>query len=355
MHLTVLPLLFLLLAAAPLAFSMSTCSVYKNKTDNCAASCGSCFNPGGRGGHICQGPSTGYYCSTDPNPGQDMAYACMDWTFGSTAMIAAETAFNKREGDDVYFGVGTYGTSDDPQRGLGACYRLEVDTVDKSILVQSINTGSDVAGNQFDLQIGDGGTGAFNTCAGSPDSSMYPGPISAWGHQYGGVDNRADCAGLPKYPAVPGPMKAAGDDLVALCEYGFDKKVRGEGGSNPSLLNVTRVRCPPELVHMTQMQRTDGPDSPTAAAAAAQQQLPEPAFRRNSTVAGAPKKCQADVPGGGTAYCLTRMMDCRKPSGGFKDNVKGEIMAAGMKIVQPCMRDGYTRIDVQCGCLDCYC
>ena len=53
MHLTVLPLLFLLLAAAPLAFSMSTCSVYKNKTDNCAASCGSCFNPGGRGGHTC--------------------------------------------------------------------------------------------------------------------------------------------------------------------------------------------------------------------------------------------------------------------------------------------------------------
>ncbi len=27
---------------------------------------------------------------------------------------------------EVYFGVGTYGTADDKQRGLGACYRLKV-------------------------------------------------------------------------------------------------------------------------------------------------------------------------------------------------------------------------------------
>lgn len=26
---------------------------------------------------------------------------------------------------EVYFGVGTYGTADDKQRGLGACYRLK--------------------------------------------------------------------------------------------------------------------------------------------------------------------------------------------------------------------------------------
>jgi hypothetical protein len=114
-----------------------------------------------------------------------MAYACMDWTFGSKSMVAAEAAFNRRTGDDVWFGVGTYGTSADVQRGLGACYRMAVEGVDKDLLVQSVNTGSDVAGNQFDLQIGDGGTGAFNTCAGSSTAaaSMFPGPISAWGHQ----------------------------------------------------------------------------------------------------------------------------------------------------------------------------
>ena len=58
---------------------------------------------------------------------------------------------------------------------------------------------------------------------------------------------------------------------------------------------------------------------------------------------------------GGGSWCLTRMMDCRKPSGGWPDNVKDELMTPGMKLVQPCTADGYTRIDVQCGCYDCYC
>ena len=61
------------------------------------------------------------------------------------------------------------------------------------------------------------------------------------------------------------------------------------------------------------------------------------------------------VPGSGAAYCLTRMMDCRKPSGAFKDNVKSSVVAAGQRLVQTCTKDGYTRIDVQCGCADCYC
>ena len=67
------------------------------------------------------------------------------------------------------------------------------------------------------------------------------------------------------------------------------------------------------------------------------------------------KKCQAQIPGSGAAYCLTRMMDCRKPSGAFKDNVHGSLMVEGRKLVQTCTSDGYTRIDVQCGCYDCYC
>ncbi len=66
-----------------------------------------------------------------------------------------------------YFGLGTYGDGSDPQRGLGSCFLLDVNGVDRPLLVQSINTGSDVDGNQFDLQVGDGGAGAYNTCAGS--------------------------------------------------------------------------------------------------------------------------------------------------------------------------------------------
>jgi hypothetical protein len=220
---------------------------------------------------------------------------------------------------------------------------MQVKGVDKDIIVQSINTGSDVAGNQFDLQIGDGGAGAFNTCAGK-NSSMYPGTVAAWGHQYGGVDTRAACTGLPKYPQAAAPMKAAGDDLVSLCQYGFDQKVRGEGGSNPTINMLSRVKCPEVLVHLTQIKRSDDPSTYE--------------IRKDhvSTVINAQDhECGLDKPGGTAAWCLTRMMDCRKPSGAFKDNIKSNLVVAGMRLVQPCMADGYTRIDVQCGCADCYC
>ena len=66
---------------------------------------------------------------------------------------------------DVWFGVGTFGTTEDAMQGLGNCYRMKVrDTecgnieagefLDREIIAQAINTGSDVANIQFDLQIG---------------------------------------------------------------------------------------------------------------------------------------------------------------------------------------------------------
>jgi len=298
---------------------------------------------------MCKGSSPGYYCVPDaPDADGDMAFACMDWTFGSTAMRSAEATFKERTGEDVYFGVGTFGTSDDVQRGLGACYRLKIgnegDGTGKDLLLQSINTGSDVSGFQFDLQVGDGGAGAFNTCAGgtSPGhDTMYPGPYSAdtWGRQYGGADTREQCKNLPAFPATSEPMKDAGDDLVSLCEWSFDHGVRGANGENPSILSIGRVECPTELTHFTQMRRTDDPIG----------------FDCGDSCHVAEHECELNSGGTSLEWCLTRMMDCRKPSGGFIDNVKDELMVQGHKIVQPCTSDGYTRIDVQCGCYDCYC
>lgn len=314
--------------------SDSGCAVYDKGSGNCANNCGNCFNPGSRPGGLCKaGTNSGYYCPPDPQSGSDIAFACMDWTFGSTLMKKQESLFNARTGLNVYFGVGTYGTSSDPQRGLGACYRIVVDGLDRDLLVQSINTGSDVDGNQFDLQIGCGGAGAFNSCAGS-DFAMFPGDYSVWGHIYGGVDHKEQCKGLPAYPKNADAMKNAGDSLITLCEYSFDQKVRLDNGgsSNPSIQSVSRVKCPEELVYMTQMQRNDDPDT----------------YER-----GPLENHQCGE--SGNAWCLTRMMDCRKPSGAFKDNVQDNLMVKGRKIVQPCFADGYTRIDVQCGCFDCYC
>lgn len=82
----------------------------------------------------------GYYCANEHN------FACIDWTFGSKRMRAAEADFNSKNNDNVYFGVGTYGCNDD-MKGLGACYRLKSAGVDRDLILQSINTGSDVAGN----------------------------------------------------------------------------------------------------------------------------------------------------------------------------------------------------------------
>lgn len=76
--------------------------------------------------------AVGYLCKTDSGP----AFACVDWTFGSKNMISAEEDFNNKTGDNVYFGVGTYGyqSGGDTMKGLGACYRMNVPGVDRDII-----------------------------------------------------------------------------------------------------------------------------------------------------------------------------------------------------------------------------
>merc|ERR1719329_1312520 len=94
----------------------------------CSDNCGSCFNAGGRPGVICQGgglSATGYLCPPDAQGG-NMAFACMDWTFGSKTMQQQELSFAQRTGESVYFGVGSFG-SHDPQSGLGTCVRMTVE------------------------------------------------------------------------------------------------------------------------------------------------------------------------------------------------------------------------------------
>lgn len=333
--------------------AQNTCSALYKKNFNpygsacTGSSCGSCFNAGARPGLVCKGKdnTTGYFCPPDsPGPDDDMAFACMDWTFGSSAMKKAETNFEQRTGESVFFGVGTFGTSDDPQRGLGACYRLKIKGVEKELLLQSVNTGSDVSGFQFDLQMGDGGAGAYNACAGGErpgHDSMFPGSYdeSTWGKQFGGADSIEQCDNLPPYPAKDEAAKMQGDNLQELCKYSFAKKVRGATGGNNSIQQIGRVECPQELVHFTQFKRKDDPIG----------------FQCGVDTKKGCVQAPHDCPGGSDPWCLTRMMDCRKPSGAVKDNVKEELMVAGHKVVQTCTSDGYTRFDVQCGCFDCYC
>lgn len=121
-----------------------------------------------------------------------------------------------------------------------ACYALTFTSgkaKGKVMLVQSVNTGGDLSGNQFDLQIPGGGTGIFDGCTAEFGGS--------WGAQYGGVSNRSQCAALPA-------------KLQAGCEWRFDWF---RGADNPAH-TFTQVSCPAELTGVTGCVRDDDASFP---------------------------------------------------------------------------------------------
>jgi hypothetical protein len=127
------------------------------------------------------------------------------------------------------------------------------------------------------------------------------------------------------------------DNLIELCEYAFDHKVRGANGENPTILDLSRVECPKELYEFTQFKRSDDPEG----------------FSWDNRLPGFPNSAKCGTQG--SSFCLTRMMDCRKPSGAWPDNIKEDLVHPDFKIVQNCINDGYTRMDNKCGCKHCYC
>lgn len=105
------------------------------------------------------------------------------------------------------------------------------------MLVQSVNTGGDLSGNQFDLQIPGGGTGIFDGCTAEFGSS--------WGAQYGGVSNRSQCSTLPT-------------KLQPGCEWRFDWF---RNSDNPTH-TFTQISCPAELTGVTGCVRGDDASFP---------------------------------------------------------------------------------------------
>ena len=49
--------------------------------------------------------------------------------------------------------------------------------------------------------------------------------------------------------------------LLSNYRYSFDKRVRKDA-DNPTIVDMARVTCPPELVLMSQVKRTDDPGYP---------------------------------------------------------------------------------------------
>jgi len=341
----------------------------KDTSNSCGAGlCGQCANPGSKytlkdhtqvvlgfshdthllwtGSGFEQG---GYFVSTDlPSSGGDpteYAYMCMDWTFGSSRMTAAEEAYNAESGDSVYFGVGTDGCTQ--ISNMGGCYRITYGSPGagsaaepKDMIVQAVNSGSDVHCPQFDLQVGVGGQGVHNNCIGGT-AAMFDGDQSDMGERYGGWKNRADCGSSPQFLKNSTYMNAQSDDLVQMCELSFDRNVRGDDGLNSRIIEMSQVTCPSQLTALTGMRRADQDSF---------------GFQHNTAgvhVSNPTSDCGFNT-GGDGSNCLSRMMDCRKPSASFKDNVDLENMCYGMKILPACTNDGYTRITSDCGMNNCW-
>lgn len=121
-----------------------------------------------------------------------------------------------------------------------ACYALTFTSgkaKGKVMLVQSVNTGGDLSGNQFDLQIPGGGTGIFDGCTTEFGSS--------WGAQYGGISNRSQCSTLPA-------------KLQAGCDWRFDWFINSD---NPTH-TFEQISCPTELTNVTGCVRDDDASFP---------------------------------------------------------------------------------------------
>jgi hypothetical protein len=71
-----------------------------------------------------------------------------------------------------------------------------------------------------------------------------------------------------------------------------------------------------ELVNFTQLKRNDDPKG----------------YGWGDRQAGFPNTSVTCGDQGGS-FCLTRMMDCRKPSGAFKDNIDASKVESSMKLV----------------------
>jgi len=108
-----------------------------------------------------------------------VSYQCIDWTVGSSANAAREADFLATTGQSVYFGVGSYsGVSNSG----GLCYRIKTNSIDRDLIVQIVNSGTDVVSGNVDVQIGDGGFGLYSAC--TIDSTKMPqfdGLASVWG------------------------------------------------------------------------------------------------------------------------------------------------------------------------------
>ncbi|XP_066150530.1 endoglucanase-like [Euwallacea fornicatus] len=115
----------------------------------------------------------------------------------------------------------------------GICLKMTFTTTSiagKTMIVQTVNTGSDLGQNHFDIQIPGGGVGIFTRGC----SSQWNAPSSGWGAQYGGVSSDSECNNLPS-------------QLQSGCHFRFGWF---QNADNPQV-NFVEIPCPSALTSLT--------------------------------------------------------------------------------------------------------
>lgn len=105
----------------------------------------------------------------------------------------------------------------------------------KKMVVQNINTGTDLNQNHFDILIPGGGAGIFTQGCPSQFGNGYK-----WGAQQGGLSGRDQCSQLPA-------------SIQAGCFWRFDWFMAAD---NPNV-SFVQVNCPAELTNVSKCIRAD--------------------------------------------------------------------------------------------------
>ena len=89
------------------------------------------------------GRAIGSACFNGPD------YMCVDWSLGSERMYLAQYKYMRETGENVFFGVGSYGPPS--SQNMGKCFKFYVENQPTPFIAQVTNYGDDINGNQFDM------------------------------------------------------------------------------------------------------------------------------------------------------------------------------------------------------------
>lgn len=258
------------------------------------------------------------------------AYACPHMMMLSDSMINA----SKSDGLSEWFEYAVAGSGNDDQE-CGMCFQVQLLDAErewrpdfKDVIVQVVNSGFDVTSHQFDIFMGGGGFGYFTACnedcrdhycqGGPCREGMYEGTtFKNWVNAQYDDPNLCYSGGIKWLDQ----MKNQSHMLQQLClgltamryTNGTKSTVDSCYRTNMQLYHqnfvssrLSRVQCPPSLVEMTGLRRTDDSNYPQA--------------DRTLVLT---ETCNGDRTNG--RYCITTMQDCCKMSCSWNGKVASDI------------------------------